>query len=164
LDREALTRLETLYRDVGPDLLAYLRRAAGDLHTAEDLLHETFMQAARGLEGLPGAVSVRAWLYAIARHVAVTAYRRRRGMQSLPEVLADSEQAEDPRMERMRRAIAELPTTMREALELRLRSELSYDEIADVLQIPVGTVRSRLHAALQRLRATLRDAAEMRSA
>ena len=162
MDREALIRLEALYREVGPDLLAYLRRAAGDLHTAEDLLHETFMQAARGLERLADAVSVRAWLYAIARHVAATAYRRRRGVQSLPTTLAEPEQTEDPRMERMRQAIAELPATMRETLELRLRSELSYEEIAEVLQIPIGTVRSRLHAALRRLRAALLDA-DMRS-
>ncbi len=157
MDREALIRLEALYRDVGPDLLSYLRRAPGDLHTAEDLLHETFMQAARGLERLADAVSARAWLYAIARHVAVTAYRRRRGVERLPATLAEPEEAEDPRMERMRQAIAELPAAMRETLELRLRSELSYEEIADVLQIPVGTVRSRLHGALQRLRAALCD-------
>ena len=155
MDREALTRLEALYREVGPDLLSYLRRAAGDLHTAEDLLHETFMQAARRVERLADAVSVRAWLYAIARHVAATAYRRRRRVEHLPADLAEPEKTEDPRLERMRQAIAELPPAMRETLELRLRCELSYEEIADVLEIPVGTVRSRLHGALQRLRAAL---------
>jgi RNA polymerase sigma factor (sigma-70 family) len=155
LDREALLRLEALYRDVGPDLLTYLRRAAGDLHTAEDLLHETFLQAARKLERLADAVSVRAWLYAIARHVAWTAYRRRRPGVALPAGLVASEEVEDPRMEPMRQAIEELPAAMRETLELRLRSGLSYEEIAEVLAIPVGTVRSRLHGALRLLRAAL---------
>jgi RNA polymerase sigma-70 factor (ECF subfamily) len=155
LNHEALTRLETLYRDVGPDLLSYLRRAAGDLHTAEDLLHETFLQAARRMERLSQAVSVRAWLYAIARNVAATAYRRKRATERLPAELADAGGAEDPRLERMREAVADLPETLRETLELRLRDELSYEEIAEVLQIPVGTVRSRLHHALQRLRAAL---------
>jgi RNA polymerase sigma-70 factor (ECF subfamily) len=100
---------------------------------------------------------VRAWLYAIARHVAATAYRRRRSMERLPAALAEPQEAEDPRLERMHQAIAELPMPMRETLELRLRSELSYEEIASVLEIPVGTVRSRLHGALQRLRAALID-------
>jgi RNA polymerase sigma-70 factor (ECF subfamily) len=155
LDREALTRLEALYREVGPDLLSYLRRAAGDLHTAEDLLHETFLQAARRVERLADAISVRAWLYAIARHVAATAYRRRRGIERLPTVLAEREAAEDPRLEQVRQAIAGLPATLQETLELRLRNGLSYEEIANVLQIPVGTVRSRLHGALRRLREAL---------
>lgn len=155
MNPEALTRLESLYREVGPDLLAYLRRVGGDLHTAEDLLHETFLQAARRMERLTEAVSVRAWLYAIARNVAVTAYRRRRGTEQLPADVADAGVAEDSRMERMRAAVADLPETLRETLELRLREELSYEEIADVLQIPVGTVRSRLHHALERLRAAL---------
>ena len=155
MNHEALTRLETLYRDVGPDLLSYLRRAAGDLHTAEDLLHETFLHAARRMERLSQAVSVRAWLYAIARNVAATAYRRKRGTERLPAELPDSAATDDPRMARLRDAVASLPETLRETLELRLRDELSYEEIADVLQIPVGTVRSRLHHALERLRAAL---------
>ena len=52
-------------------------------------------------------------------------------------------------------AVARLPEPFREVLELRLREELSYGQIAQVLEIPVGTVRSRLHHAVQRLRESL---------
>ena len=149
---DAVTRLEALYRDVGPNLLSYLHRWLGDLHAAEDSLQETFCQAARKVERLSQAVSPRAWLFAIARNVAVTAHRRRRATVPLPGELPAVEQTEDPRLGPVRQAILGLPAGLREVLELRLRDELSYEEIADVLQVPLGTVRSRLHYALQRLR------------
>ena len=155
---EAVTRLETLYRDVGPSLLAYLRRGFGDPHTAEDLLQETFVQAIRRIERLSQVVSPRAWLFAIARNVAATALRRRRVSGPLPIDLPAVEPTEDQRLEEVRQAIAALPDAQREALELRLRGELSYEEIAAVLEIPLGTVRSRLHHALRRLRATVLEA------
>lgn len=155
---DALTRLETLYRDVGPGLLAYLRRRFGDRQAAEDLLQETFVQAVRRVEWLTEAVSPRAWLFGIARHVALTAQRRHRRLQPLPADLETVGPSADPRLESVRRAIAELPDVFRETLELRLRDGLTYEEIADVLQIPVGTVRSRLHHALQRLRVAVLEA------
>jgi RNA polymerase sigma-70 factor (ECF subfamily) len=68
--------------------------------------------------------------------------------------------AEDPRLENMRAAIAGLPEALRETLALRLRAELSYEEIAETLQIPVGTVRSRLHDAVRRLRAAVSGKAD----
>ena len=150
-----MTRLETLYRDVGPNLLSYLHRCLGDVHAAEDSLQETFCQAARRLERLSQAVSPRAWLFAMARNIAATAHRRRRVTVPLPGELQAAESSEDPRLESVRMALVGLPDGLREALELRLRDGLSYEEIADVLQIPLGTVRSRLHHALRRLRAAL---------
>lgn len=158
---EAGTRLETLYHELGPDLLSYLRRLA-DRHAAEDLLQETFLQAARRLERVTQAVSPRAWLYAIARNVATTALRRRRWTEPLPGEVPAAVPADDPRVEHVRAAIAELPDMLRETLELRLRCELTYEEIAGVLDIPLGTVRSRLHLALQRLRAATADMDEPR--
>jgi RNA polymerase sigma-70 factor (ECF subfamily) len=62
---------------------------------------------------------------------------------------------EDPRLEMMREAIAALPPPQREVVELKLRHELSYEELAEVIGIPVGTVRSRLHYAMSRLHETL---------
>ncbi len=157
---EAGTRLETLYRELGPALLSYLRRRLADRHAAEDLLQETFLQAARRLERVSQAVSPRAWLYTIARRVAATGLRRRRRTEPLPDDVAAETPADDPRLTQVRAAIAELPGTVRETLELRLRCELTYEEIAAVLSIPVGTVRSRLHLALQRLRAATRETDE----
>lgn len=156
---ERIESLAALYRSHGPDLLRYLRRAVGGARatpSAEDLLQETFVQAMRRADALAAVQSPRAWLFGIARHVALTAARRTRPMQPLDvgtaSVGREGPGDEDPRLESMRSAIAGLPQTLREALELRLREELSYQEIAEVLGVPVGTVRSRLHHAVQRLR------------
>jgi len=164
MDDGRIESLASLYQAHGPDLLRYLRRpdaAAGP--SAEDLLQETFIQAMRRADALAGVRSPRAWLFGIARHVTLTAARRARPMQTLnlETVAADGGQliAEDPRLEPMRSAIGRLPDVLRETLELRLRDELSYDEIADVLAVPVGTVRSRLHHAMRRLREAVAPAA-----
>lgn len=151
-------QLQVFYEAHGPALLIYLRRMTGRSDVAEDLLHETFVQALRGMDRMREVVSPRAWLFAIGRNVAVSALRRRRVTASLPQdVAAVPVLDEDARLVPMRRAISELPEKLREALELRLRHDLSYEEIASVLNIPVGTVRSRLHNAVQQLRETLKD-------
>jgi RNA polymerase sigma-70 factor, ECF subfamily len=155
---EAMARVRGLYDEHGPALLRYLRRMTGRAETAEDLLHETFVQAMRGLRQLEQAASPKAWLFSIARHLGINAVQRRRLAVPLSEGMAAAQAAEeDPRLERMRTAIADLPDTQREALQLRLRDELSYEEIAEVLGVPVGTVRSRLHNAVKGLREQLRN-------
>lgn len=151
-----VNRLEAAYHEHGAALLAYLRRHFSVVGSADDLLQETFVQALRTLDRAAEVVSLRAWLFGIARNVAVTAARRRRDTVRLSETIAVREpEAADPRIDRMQQAITRLPEAQREALELRVRDDLSYDEIADVLGIPVGTVRSRLHNAMRMLKESL---------
>lgn len=150
--------LERLYRDHGPALLAYLRRRFAGRQAAEDLLQETFVQALRTFDRLAQAASPRAWLFGIARHIGLSARRRQREATMPPEqavTLPQPAQPADERLERMRQAIGRLPDAQREALELRLRDELSYEEIAEVTGVPIGTVRSRLHHAVRSLREML---------
>src|SRR5580658_7063229 len=135
-----MQKIEHLYHAHGPALLGYLQRSFGRCAAAEDLLHETFLQALRGQDRLAAADSPRAWLFGIARHVGLTAARRHRPTQSLDAI---PEGVTEPNPEL---------ANMREALELRLRENLSYEEIATMLEIPLGTVRSRLHTAMQKLR------------
>ncbi len=156
-----MTELEHLYRTHAAGLLGYLRRHFAGVEAAEDLLQETFVQALRGLDRLTAAASPRAWLFAIARNVGLAALRRRRHAASLPESLAAPAAREgDPRIEVAEQAMRRLPDGQREALELRLGDGLSYEEVAEVLAIPVGTVRSRLHHAMRRLRRELADVDE----
>ncbi len=148
--------VEAAYRAHGAALQGYLRGFVSGGEGAEDLLQETFVQALRHSERMAEAVSVRAWLFGVARHVALTHVRRVPRMRSLPEdVTARAEAVGDERVEAMRAAMRRLPDGQREALELRLRDELSYQEIAQVLAIPVGTVRSRLHHAMRTLKEEL---------
>ena len=158
---EPMNRLRVLYAEHGPALLRYLRRLTGRAESAEDLLQETFVQALRGLERLDSALSPKAWLFAIARHLGINARQRRR--EALPlvdDLAAGPQERPDPRREDMREAIAALPEKQREALQLRLAEGLSYEEIAQTLNIPVGTVRSRLHAAVKGLREALGQGVE----
>lgn len=152
---ESTTRLAALYHEHGPALLAYLHRAFGRVEPAEDLLQETLLRVLRRPQPLLEAAAPRAWLFAIARNVGLTALRRRKPAGPLPEVLPASERTENPALERVREAVVRLDPPYRETLELRLAGELTYEEIAAVLNVPVGTVRSRLHYAVRRLRAAL---------
>lgn len=153
---EGVAELETLYDTLAPDVFAYLRRHLEDAHAAEDLLQQTFLIAARNTPALQAADSRRAWLIGIARNLIREHRRQRIRRRTLPipeDAAAPEAPAKDPRLDEMRRAIAQLPETHREVLTLRLADELSYAEIAEALSIPIGTVRSRIHHAVRQLRA-----------
>ena len=83
------------------------------------------------------------------------ALRDRHPAVDLPEQLPTPTEEADPRLERVRKAIDALPDASKEALMLRLDEGLSYEGIAAVLGIPIGTVRSRLHEAVRQLRERL---------
>src|SRR6267143_1620934 len=147
---ESQAKVEAWYREYGSVLLRYLVRRFGRTG-ADDLLQETFVQALRRPQRAGETVSPRAWLFGIARHVGLTAFRRRRLTVELSQAMEARVSEADERLDAMRQVIAKLPQEMREALELRLADDLSYEEIAAVLEIPVGTVRSRLHNAVKKL-------------
>jgi RNA polymerase sigma-70 factor (ECF subfamily) len=140
---------------MGPALLGYFRRQPALAGAAEDLLQDTFVRALKRIDRLQASVSQRAYLFGIARHVCIDALRRLRVVEELPAETPAMTLTTDERLEPMRLAISELPEMQREALLLKLQQELSYVEIAEVLAIPVGTVRSRLHHAVLHLRQTL---------
>jgi RNA polymerase sigma-70 factor, ECF subfamily len=154
-------QLEAHYIELSPMLLAYFRRQRALAGAADDLLQETFLRAWRERTRLCTATSPRAYLFGIARHVSLDALRRVRPTEPLEhEVESEPSVATDERMAQMRVAIESLPETHREPLLLKLQQELSYAEIAQVLGLPVGTVRSRLHYAVERLQLALNPRSE----
>ena len=157
---EQAARLERLYREVGPNIRAYLRRRMRDPGLVDELLQETFLIATREAASLEAAGSRRAWLLGIARNLYREQMRKqvRRRTVELPEdAVTTAATAEDHRLDLIRSAIVELPEGLREVLELRLKDDLRYADIAEMLDIPIGTVRSRLHHALRRLRLRLKE-------
>lgn len=150
-----LRQLEELYRDLAPVLLGYFRRRPALAGAAEDLLHDTFVRALERRERLAVSVSARAYVFGIARHVGSDALRGVRPTEEFKEMAAATAAEPDERVEAMHAAIESLPEPQRETLRLRLREELSYEEIAEVLDVPIGTVRSRLHGAVRRLQEIL---------
>lgn len=144
-------------------LLFYLRRLVGKTADAEDVRQEVWLTVLRRLSGLEDAAAFRSWLYRIARHRGISWLRKRRREVPLPEAASLYEAVEDDTGEEpafspeeaaaVYAALDTLVAAQREILTLRFLGGLSYEDIADVLDCPVGTVRSRLHYAKRALRA-----------
>ena len=158
-DRQAFTEL-VQRRQAGVVGLAY--RMCGDLRLAEDASQEAFVRVWQNLNSYKPQYAFRSWLYRIAANAALDALRRERPTAELdPLSLADPaatpEQTaeQDQQAAHVRQAIAQLSPPLRMVLILREYQELTYQEIADVLDIPVGTVMSRLNSARALLRKEL---------
>jgi RNA polymerase sigma-70 factor (ECF subfamily) len=138
-------------------LLAFFQRRHGSPQTAEDLLQETFAAMLKNPNRLLQADSPRAYLFGVARNLSAEMHRRSHPTEELPaEPQMEEEAPADPRLEAMREGIVQLNAASRQVLELRLQRELSYEEMAATLGVPVGTVRSRLHHAVRQLREHLK--------
>lgn len=146
-----------LFLAFGPRTLGYLRGMVGE--DAEDVQQEVWLGVYRQLGSLVDARAFRTWLYRLTRHRALDHLRRRRRE---PEWLDDEAALEavvdptplpesEPDWERVEAILAQLPAAQREVLLLRFRDDLAYEEIAAVVGCSVGTVRSRLFYARQRL-------------
>ncbi len=129
---------------------------------AEDLLQETLLRAYRGFAGYRPGTNVRAWLFTILHRVRTDMLRKRgRSPQTTeltddgPAVPADYEARLTAGNEEVQRALAEVPEVFRSALVLRDVEEFSYEEIAGILGVPVGTVMSRIHRGRAHLRRLL---------
>ena len=143
-------------------LVSVVYRQGLDWAEAEDVAQEAFVRAWLALPRYkPSVGSWRAWLCRIAINLAIDFHRRRKPQVSLDDELPDgaggpAEQAEKRmRAQQVRQALAQLPPASRAALVLCEYEGLSYAEIAAALDIPVGTVMSRLNYARRRLRELL---------
>jgi RNA polymerase sigma-70 factor (ECF subfamily) len=151
------TQLETLWHSSAASVRRFLYRCVGNAERADDLLAQTFVEAAGSWHSYDGRGSRQNWLFGIARNVVRQERRRHRMHRASPlahepiAAGADCRDTDDD-LVRMRHAIAELPEHLRLVLNLRLADEMSYEQIAGALNIPIGTVRSRLHEAVRKLR------------
>ena len=153
--------IDQWYRRHASELYNYLVKRCPDAGTAGDLLQETFLQVVRHSDQLATVAMPRAWLFAIARNMLARHYRRQRDPQAIAQLWYEpAPGTNENRFAAMQEAIRELPAELRDTLELRLEQELSYEEIAHVLGIPIGTVRSRLHNAVRQLRGAIRNQEE----
>jgi RNA polymerase sigma-70 factor (ECF subfamily) len=138
---------------------------------ADDLAQEVFIEAYRALRGFRGEARFTTWLYRVAVFVCSHALRRRRlDCTGLEDWHAEADPAADPArialcgelQAQVQEAIAALPYKLRLVIVLRDLHGLSYEEIAQVAGCPIGTVRSRLHYATERLAVALRPYVEAR--
>jgi RNA polymerase sigma factor (sigma-70 family) len=168
-DSDAIRDLVRRYE--GP-IYHIIWRAIGNVEDARDLTQEVFVKALRALGTYDISRPFRNWIFRIASNLAIDHLRRRRlrtvsidvdendeSQRMRAPILIDPGDLPDETDERRRLAqrlaelVDKLPPDYRVVVHLRHREELSYEEIAQVLDIPLGTVKARLHRAHHRLRA-----------
>jgi RNA polymerase sigma-70 factor (ECF subfamily) len=148
---------EIVYRRHRDWVATVALRITGDHALALDVLQETFLYFLRKFPGFTLRCQLRSFLYPAVRNLAIAARRQAARLQSdggtFPEIAGSGhDNASAPDRIQLNRVVAALPEGQREVLLLRFADELSLQEIAEALDVPLGTVKSRLHNALGALR------------
>jgi RNA polymerase sigma factor (sigma-70 family) len=165
-DQSKLTRFEQNilpHLDAAYNLARWLTR---NEHDAEDMAQESYLRAFKFFEGFHGT-DARAWLLAIVRNTCYTWLQQNRGRETMAsfdeEIHTIENEASNPARlvlksddrEVLKEALEELPVEFREVVVLRDLEELSYKQVAEIANIPLGTVMSRLARARERLKRIL---------
>ena len=169
---EAYDILMDRYKD---QITNYIYRFVGEWQECEDLLQETFLRVYRNRHSYRPIAKFSTWLYTIAGNLARSEYRKRKRRQtrSIQSVNRDNEEYEidipddtfSPdrdaesaiQDEYIQNALMEIPDVFREVVVLRDVQQLSYDEIAQITGLPLGTVKSRINRGRTKLQALLKD-------
>ncbi len=160
-DRDAF---EKLYAAWQTRLFRYLFRMVGDTGTAEELTNDTMVAAWKSAGSFKGQSKASTWLFGIARNKALNVLRQRQPLtvevESAMAVAASAAGPEQSVMrgrlqETMKHALQELSQEHREVMELTFYQELSYQEIAAIIECPVNTVKTRMFYAKKKLQEIL---------
>lgn len=172
---DGFRELMRVYKD---DLVNFAYRFVGSYDDAVDVAQETFIRVFRFIETFQRGARLKTWLYAIARNVALSMLDERKRRMTTRLVETDDEGQEVERdvpdvsympdravdstivAQRIQEALMKLPTVYREAVVLRDIEGLTYEEIADVCKIEIGTVKSRINRGRAMLQELLRDVYE----
>lgn len=160
--------LEDAFAQYQSELLGTLYYLVGNLEDARDALQEAFIKCWRNQDKLSEIENLKAWIFRIAlntgRDIRETAWRRKK--QGLPEdetMLACQREGpemiveQDERLGRLRSAMHQLRPEEQEVFLLRQNGEMTYEEIGEALDIPSGTVKTRMRMALIKLREVLAE-------
>ncbi len=154
---------EELIRTWSGPLLSHLRRVAGTA-VAEDLAQDVWIKVLRGIAGLREGARLKPWLLRIAHNVLMDHLRLRYAQSEVPvaaddiaagDVAADGPNVREEMLSFLESRLAALPLPEREVLTLFYLEDLTLAEIAKILAIPEGTVKSRLFRARRQLRASM---------
>ena len=157
-DQDAYRQLYEKYKD---RVFTTIQRIVGIHEEAVDVTQDVFIKVYRDLSSFQFKSKFSTWLYRIAVNFSINKVNERdRHGRAERKLAYDSQPSESPAdlpTERLHRAIKELNPKLRTAVALRYLQDLSYEEIAEVLDLSIGTVKSRLHLAHEALRDTLKD-------
>jgi RNA polymerase sigma-70 factor (ECF subfamily) len=152
-----------LFSHVSQPLYRCLSRQSGDRPHVDDLLQEVWLRVHRARATYRRGEKVLPWLYAIARHVKVDAYRRRRmehfedPLDAVVENKAADTGGKERDLPQMEELLAGLPQSQREVIVMLKVSGLSLEEVAKATASTVGSVKQKAHRAYEKLRATLAE-------
>lgn len=167
-------RLEAFFDSCPQEILGTLYYVVGNLEDARDALQETFLKCWHRRHQLDEIQNLKAWVFRIAlntgRDVRKTAWnRRRKSLHDTPscEDLSMASAADSPtaglmkseELRRLRQAVAQLPPEQQEVFLLRQNGGLTYPQIAEATGLPLGTVKTRMRAAIRQLRECVGDQA-----
>jgi RNA polymerase sigma factor (sigma-70 family) len=145
--------------DMIPRLRRYARALVGERGAADDLVQDTLERAWSKRHLYRHGSDLRAWLFTVMHNVHVNRVRATRRTDPLedeiPEMARPAQQGDGLLARDLERALARLPAEQREVLLLVSLEEMTYEEAADALGIPIGTVMSRLSRAREKLRAMM---------
>ena len=147
-------------------LWRYIRRMSGQDQEAQDILQDVWLRVIRGIARLRDGSRLRGWLFGIARRVLMDRLRQQYALPPASEVDTEDLAAEpdpperDAVLESLDATLETLPLVEREVLTLFYLRDLSLVEIGDALDIPIGTVKSRLFRARRMARAVMQKEAE----
>ncbi|MDP9192462.1 MAG: RNA polymerase sigma factor [Acidobacteriota bacterium] len=149
-DRDAF---DAVLRDIAPPLLRYVTRVTGDVALAEDAVQETLIAIVRKIAWLQDASLFRAWAYRIASREAFRLLRKSRRFVEPIEEMTSIEEPSDPwQRERLLASLDRLSPASRAVVTLHYLEEMPLSDVAAVLELPLGTVKSRLSYGLVQLR------------
>jgi RNA polymerase sigma-70 factor (ECF subfamily) len=142
-----------------PRLRRYARALVGERAAADDLVQDTLERAWSKFHLYRHGTDLRAWLFTVMHNVYVNQLRAARPStpldEEMPEMARAARETEGLELRDLDRAIRRLPAAQREVLLLVVLEDMSYDEAARALGVPIGTVMSRLARAREKLRAML---------
>lgn len=165
----------TTFREVALEyldgLFGYAMSLTGNQVEAEDLVQETYLRALRAFGQLRPDSNLKSWLFTILRNVRLNQVRRNYSGPSIVDMDGDLNEVQQPenefskdphasyvtklRHEDVREAVSRLPEVYREVILLREFEDFSYQQIAEMLNCPTGTVMSRLNRAREKLKTML---------
>ncbi len=161
----SVAAFETLFTHYGPRIRAFMIKRGADKQLAEELMQETMMQIWNKAALFdPARGSVSSWMFTVARNVRIDAYRKSRRPEfdpNDPAFVPEDVQPADRQLEtrdnasRLRSALLKLPPEQSKLLELSFFEEISHSSIAERMNLPLGTVKSRIRLAFSRLRDAL---------
>jgi RNA polymerase sigma-70 factor, ECF subfamily len=166
-DKDAFQEIVTIYKD---QLYAFLRRFLNQQQLVEEAFQETFLQLYRSRKTFERDRPLRPWLFTIAANKARDTLRKQQRQETVSisamaeptelsiddvmnslksyEITPYDEAAKTEQAERVRQIIDNMPENLREILIFAYFEQFSYKQMADILSIPIGTVKSRLHTAI----------------